>query len=171
MSMPTACWYVIGSTSGDASLVRCSLANTGVLIRHSPIFSNLSSTLAVNFSWERLMVPFWQLHVTQMPRIQFSSPRSVILYLCLSTSLSLLMVFRSLDAIVISSMYNAMMDMDGFVWVKTAWLALVHWYPICLRVFLMSSYHTWPPCFVPYTAFASLRTIPLGMLKPGGGSM
>src|SRR5258708_31734310 len=127
MSMPTACWYVIGSTSGDVSLVRCSLANTGVLIGCSPIFSNLSSTLAANFSWERLMVPFWWLHVTWMPRIQFSSPRSVILYLCLSASLSLLMVFRSLDAIVMLSMYNVIMDMDGFAWVKTAWLASVCW--------------------------------------------
>src|SRR5258708_5343985 len=171
MSMLTACWYIVGSTSGDASLVRCSLANTGVLIGCSPVFSNLSSTLAANFSWERLMVPFWWSRVTQMPRIQFSSPRSVISYLCLSASLSLLMVFRSLDAIVMSSTYNVMMDMDGLVWVKTTWSASVHWYPICLRVFLMSSYHTWPPCFVPYTAFVSLRTIPLGMSKPGGGSM
>src|SRR5258708_18511611 len=149
MSAPTACWYVIRSTSGDVSLVRCSLANTRVLIGHSPIFSNLSSTLAANFSWERLMVPFWQSHVMWMPRIQFSSLRSVILYLHLSASLSLLMVFRSLDAIVMLLTYNAMMDMDGSAWVKTAWLASVCWYPICFSVFLMSSYHTWPPCFVP----------------------
>src|SRR5258708_2076268 len=117
------------------------------------------------------MVPTWRSHVTRMPKIQLSSPRSVISYFCFSASLSLFIFCRSLETMVMSCMFNAMVVLDKLDRVEHGGSACVHVYPICLRVSCMYSYESQPHCFIPYTALASLRTMPSGRLKPGGGSM
>jgi hypothetical protein len=60
---------------------------------------------------------------------------------------------------------------SSFPQVKTVWSVLVQMYPISTSISLISSYQTCPPCLVLYTAFMRRRTMPWGMLKPGGGSM
>src|SRR5713226_6029590 len=118
-------WYSIMSTFGEVSFIKCSLASAGVLIGHSPVFSNLSRTSSANFSWQRVVVPAWWSHTMQMPRIQLSSPRSVMSYLSLNAALSLSILSRSLDTMVMSSTYRAMIDIDGSWRVNTAWSASV----------------------------------------------
>jgi hypothetical protein len=67
------------------------------------------------------------------------------------------MLLISFDAIVISSMYRVRMEGKvSVLQMKMAWLALVCWYPISPSVLLMSSYQTWPPCFVPYAALCAV---------------